>query len=117
MYVIEESSLHHITSKRKQGNPVKQITTVHTFRYIHMYIHTYYISSCTYINLHRCSSYHTQFRLLGKRTDEASSDIDISQESSEPTHSEENIDLSLSQPVKHQKMLEEITEAEVTSCK
>ena len=80
-----------------------------------MYIHTYYISCCTYINLHRCRSYHTQFRLLGKRTDEASSDIDISQESSETPHSEENRDLSISQPVKRQKMSEEITETEVTS--
>ena len=80
-----------------------------------MYIHTYYISCCTYINLHRCSSYHTQFRLLGKGTDEASSDIDISQESSETTHSEENRDLSISQSVKRQKMSEEITETEVTS--
>ena len=86
---------------------------------MHTYVHTYvyYISSCTYINLHRCSSYHTQFCLLGKGTDEASSDIDILQERSKTMQSEENRDLSLSQLVTGQKMSEEISEAKVTSCK
>ena len=117
MYVIGESSLHHITSKRKQGNPVNYSTHFCIHTYVHTYMYVYYISSCTYISLHRCSSYHTQFRLLGKGTDEASSDIDVLQESSETTHSEENRDLSLSQSVRGQKMSEEISEAEVTSCK
>ena len=77
----------------------------------------YFDAYCTCINLHICSSYHTQFRLLGKGIDEASSDIDTAQESRETTDLDENVDFKNSQPVKHQKMSKEITETEVTSCK
>ena len=62
---------------------------------------------------------YTQFHSLVKGTDDinASSDIDISLESRETEHSDENGDNRLTQPVKRQKMSEETTEAEVTTCK
>ena len=81
-----------------------------------MYI-TYIVAVCTFTYIRKYISYHTQFCSLGKETDEASSDIDISQESRETTCSDDNGDLKLSQPVKRKKMSEEITKAEVTSCK
>ena len=71
----------------------------------------------TVCTLQRYSLYHTQFHLLGKRTDEVSSDIGISQERRETTLLDENGDLKLSQPEKNQKMSQEITKVEVTSCK
>ena len=81
-------------------NKVIQITAIIDFAYLkHLDVYI---------------SYHC---VLGKRTDEVSSDIGISQERRETTLLDENGDLKLSQPVKNQKMSQEITKVEVTSCK